>query len=195
MKIITYLLLCSFFLYSCGDSGKKAAPAAAEKDTIAEKQKFFPVTAYLKGDIYNIKKNGINPLKYIIINNHTDSVWLKVEELDTALQQFLHPEIDSANLIELFTEKSFLDQSVNAITLTYEPSGILPDSMQLKRWDIYIDPKSNNVKRIYMVKEPDTNKTLQLTWVNGKWCKIVTIVTNKNGESKIEKEEKFILDF
>ena len=164
------------------------------KDT-TEKQKFFPVTAFFKGEIFNIKKNGINPLKYTTVNNHTDSVWLKIEELDTALQEFLHPEIDSANLINLFTEKSFLDQSINAVTLTYDPVVILPDSMKLRHWDIYIDPQSNKVKRIYMVKEPDKFKTLQLTWLNNKWCKIVSIVTDEKGISKIEKEEKFILDF
>jgi hypothetical protein len=181
-------------MYSCNDSGNPAVKPA-QKDTTAEKQKFFPVTAYLKGEIFNIKQSGINPLKYTTINNHTDSVWLKVEALDSALKEFLQPEIDSTNLIMLFTEKSFMDQSINAITLTYEPSAVLPDSMQLKRWDIYIDPKSNNVKRIYMVKEPDKTKTLQLTWVSNQWCKIVSILTDEKGVSKIEKEEKFILDF
>jgi hypothetical protein len=193
MKIIVYILACSLFIYSCTDSGK-SAEQPPRKDT-TEKQKFFPVTAYLKGEIFNIKKNDINPLKYTTVNEHTDSVWLKVEALDTALQQFLQPEIDSANLINLFTEKSFMDQSIDAITLTYEPSGILPDSMQLKRWDVYIDPKSNQVKRIYMVKEPDKTRTLQLTWVSNQWCKIVSILTDEKGVSKIEKEEKFILDF
>jgi hypothetical protein len=193
MKIIISILACSFFLYSCNDSGKPAEQASFA-DT-AENQRFFPVTAYLKGEIFNIRKSGINPLKYTIVNERTDSVWLKVEELDAALQEFLQPEIDSANLITLFTEKSFLDQSIDAVTLTYEPSATLPDSMQLKRWDVYIDPETNKVKRIYMVKEPDKTKTLQLTWLSNKWCKIVSILTDEKGVSKIEKEEKFILDF
>lgn len=193
MKIIISLLAYSFFLYSCNDSGKSAGELTGTDTT--EKQKFFPVTAYLKGEIFNLKKSGINPLKYTTVNDRTDSVWLKIEELDAALQEFLQPEIDSANLITLFTEKSFLDQSINAVTLTYEPVVILPDSMKLKRWDIYIDPKSNKVKRIYMVKEIDKTKTLQLTWLSNQWCKIITIVTDEKGVSKIEKEEKFILDF
>jgi hypothetical protein len=67
--------------------------------------------------------------------------------------------------------------------------------MNLIRWDVYIDPKTNKVKRIFMVKEVDKTKSLQLTWVSNQWCKIVSIVTDGNGVSKIEKEEKFILDF
>lgn len=197
MKFFLYtaaVIACSFVIYSCSNSDAPAVKPV-QKDTTAEKQKFFPVTSYLKGEIFNIKQSGINPLKYTIINDHTDSVWLKVEALDTAFSEFLRPVIDSTNLITLFTEKSFMDQSIDAITLTYEPSAELPDSMHLKRWDIYIDPKTSNVKRIYMVKEIDQTKTLQLTWVSRQWCKIVSILTDKNGFSKIEKEEKFILDF
>ena len=194
MKIIFYLLACSFFLYACTDSGKQTPEQPSGTDT-TEIQRFFPVTAYLKGEIFNLKKSGTNPLKYTTVNNRTDSVWVKVEELDADLQEFLQPEIDSANLITLFSEKSFLDQSINAVTLTYDPTTILPDSMKLKHWDVYINPKTNKVKRIYMLKEIDKNKILQLTWISNQWCKIVSIVTNEKGESKIEKEEKFILDF
>lgn len=194
MKIIIHLLACILFLHSCNDSGKQTAGQSSVKDT-AEKQRFFPVTAYLKGEIFNIKKNGVNPLKYTTINDRTDSVWLKIEELDSALQEFLQPEIDSANLTTLFTEKSFFDQSINAVTFTYEPTALLPDSMKLNHWDVYVDPKSNKVKRVYMVKDVDKTKILQLTWVSDQWCKIVSIVTNEKGESKIEKEEKFILNF
>ncbi len=194
MKSIIPLLVCSLFLYSCNDSGKHP-PGQASVINSAEKQRFFPVTAYLKGEIFNIKKSGVNPLKYTTVNGRTDSAWLKIEELDAALQEFLQPEIDSANLTSLYTEKSFLDQSIDAVTFTYDPTSILPDSMKLKHWDVYIDPNSNKVKRIYMVKDVDKTKTLQLTWISNQWCKIISIVTDEKGESKIEKEEKFILDF
>ena len=166
----------------------------AAKDTL-EKQKFFPVTDYLEGEIYNIKKSGVNPLKYTTVNDHTDSVWIKIEELDSVVAEFLHPRIDSANLVTLFSGKSFLDQSLNAVTFTYDAALVLPDSMKLKHWDVYIDPKTSKVKRIYMVKEIDKTKTLQLTWVNGQWCKITTIGTDVNGVMKVEKEEKLIWDF
>ena len=112
-----------------------------------------------------------------------------------SVQEFLQPEIDSANLISLFTEKSFMDQSLNAVTFTYDPVGILPDSMKLKHWDVYIDPKTSKVKRIYMVKQIDKTKTLQLTWINGQWCKITTISTDEKGIMSVEKEEKLIWDF
>ncbi|MBK8519852.1 MAG: hypothetical protein IPL54_02835 [Chitinophagaceae bacterium] len=194
MKIVISLLVAGLFIFSCNNPGKQNPGQTFNTDT-AEKQRFFPVTAYIRGEIFNLKQSGINPLKYITVNDRTDSVWLKIEDLENALQEFLQPEIDSANLTSLFTEKSFMDQSIDAVTFTYDPIKVLPDSMKLNHWDVYVNPKTNKVKRIYMVKDAGTNKIMQLTWLSNQWCKIVSIVTNEKGESKIEKEEKFILDF
>ena len=193
MKIFISIFVCSFFLYSCADHGKPAEQLAA-KDTL-EKQKFFPVTDYLEGEVYNIKKSGVNPLMYTTVNGHTDSVWIKIEELDSVVAEFLNPRIDSTNLVTLFAGKSFLDQSLNAVTFTYDAAVVLPDSMKLKHWDVYIDPKTSKVKRIFMVKEIDKTRMLQLTWMNGQWCKITTIGTDANSVMKVEKEEKLIWDF
>ena len=193
MKFIISLLACSVFLYSCSDSGKFAEKIPV-KDTVVP-QKFFPVTEYLKGEIFTIKNTGVNPLKFTTINGQTDSIWLKIEQLDSTVSQFLYPKIDSVNLTALFSEKSFMDQSLNAVTFTYDPSGVLPDSMKLKHWDVYIDPKTSKVKRIYLVKQLDKDTMLQLTWVSGQWCKTTTIVTDENGNMKVAKEEKLIWDF
>jgi hypothetical protein len=185
----------AIILLSCNNSSTTPPVAIPGKDTIV-KQRFFPVTSFIKGEIYTLKADGINPKKYSTINDHTDSVWLKMEDLDAAFYEFVHPEIDTANLVTLFTEKSFLDQSINAFTFTYDPTmPPLPDSMQLQRWDVYINPDDNKVNRVYIVKQVSNNKTLQLTWVSKHWCKITSIVTDKAGDSKIEKEEKISWDF
>ncbi len=194
MKICVSLLSFLLVFAACNNAAKEQ-PAPKIADTDTTKQHFFPVTSFIKGEIYEIKNGGVNPLKYTTINNHMDSVWLKMEEIETAVSEFLIPEIDVDNLTSLFTEKSFLDQSINAVTLTYEPKTTLPDSMKLHRWDIYIDPETQKVKRLYMVKEISSELTLQLTWVSKKWCKITSITTDKNGVSSVAKEEKLNWDF
>jgi hypothetical protein len=193
MKVIVSFFASAVFLCSCNNQ-EKSDGQFATKDSV-QNQKFFPVTNYIKGEIYTIKKSGVNPLKFSTINNQTDSVWVKIEDLDSTVAEFLHPVIDSINLINFFTEESFKDQSLNAVTFTYDAAAPLPDSIKLKHWDVYIDPKSNKVKRVYMVKEIDKSKTLQLTWVNGQWCKITSIITDANGVMKVEKEEKLVWDF
>lgn len=192
MKIIIAVLAGCFFFCSCSNHEKTVSQVSV-KDTL-DKQRFFPVTDYLEGEIYNIKQAGVNPLKYTSINNHTDSAWIKIEELDSVMAGFLQPRIDSTNLVTLFVGRSFLDRSLNAVTFTYDSVKVLPDSLPLKHWDIYIDPKTNKVTRIYMLKQMD-GKMLQLTWKSGEWCKIVTIGSGAGAAMKVEKEEKIIWDF
>ena len=87
MKNIFSLFTITLLLLSCKDLDKRIY--ATNKKGITTMQLFFPVTSFIKGEIYTIKKNGINPLKYTTINDRTDSVWLKVEDIDTALSAFL----------------------------------------------------------------------------------------------------------
>lgn len=193
MKNILTTLLIITCLVACNQADKETKNNTVVADTA--QQKFFPVTSFIKGEVFEIKRSGINPLQYTTQNNHTDSVWVKIENLDSAVNEFLHPVIDSANLTDLYTEKSFLDQSINAITLTYEAKALLPDTMKLRRWDVYIDPETQKVKRVYLVKEMNGGKMLQLTWLSNQWCKITSIITNKNGISKVDKETKIIWAF
>lgn len=193
MRYFLSCILAAFLLGSC--SGPSSSEIKKEETESEKKQSFFPVTSYIRGQVYEIRTTGINPLRYITINNHTDSSWLKIEELEEAVKEFLDPVIDSTNLAGLFTEKNFLDQTIAAYTFTYEPTGKLPDTMKLKRWDVHIDAETDKVKRIYMVKEISPSKTLQLTWQGGKYCKIVSIITDSKGASSVEREEKITWDF
>ncbi|MBK7557375.1 MAG: hypothetical protein IPI54_03285 [Chitinophagaceae bacterium] len=106
MKILFPVTALLLFAFSCNNAGE--TKAGDSKAGTEEKQKFFPVTSFLKGEIFNLKKNGINPLKYTTVNDRTDSAWLKIEEIDDAVKEFLQPEIDTANLTAFFSEKSFL---------------------------------------------------------------------------------------
>ncbi|MGC4101635.1 hypothetical protein [Ferruginibacter sp.] len=181
------------FLSACNNAAEK--PAAPPVTAAQEKPDFFPVTSYIKGQIKGIYDKKLNPIKYITVNDKTDSVFLKFEGLEQEMTEFLHPEIDSASLASLFTETKFLDQTINAFTFTYDPKIKLPDTMQLNHWDVYIEPETGTVRRIYLTKRVAPDKTLQLTWQNNEWCKIVTIVSDKEGSSKVEKEEKISWDY
>lgn len=180
-------------LFSCNNS--KTAEQAGAKPADAKKQSFFPVTAYIKGQVHEIKEKGLTPLMYTTVNEHTDSVLIKFSELDSLVKEFLSPEIDTANLEPFFTENKFLDQSVNAFTFTYEPKGKLPDSVLLKHWDVYIDPETNKVTRIYLVKQADKNTTLQLTWQSNQWFKTTSIISGADGLEKVEQEVKISWDY
>lgn len=194
MRIVVLYSFLLFIVCSCSNQ-KKTNTSLVTQDTAAIKQNFFPVTNYIKGQLFEIKQAGINPLKYITINGITDSVWIKVEDIDRLSSEFLYPEIDSSNLTMFFSEKNFLDQTINAFTFTYDPIGLLPDSIKLRHWDVYIDAESGKVKRIYLVKEISKSEILQLTWQSNKYFKITSIITDDSGNSSIKKEEKVTWDF
>ena len=146
---------------------------------------FFPVTSYLRGEIFGIKTIGITPIKITNINKKTDSVYVKEADYETTFAAFLSPIIDTANLKNTFTEKRFLDQTLDAFTFTYDPTNGKENSFVFNHWDVYVDPETNKVRRIYLTKSSDADTQLLLTWQSGKWCKIVTV---KN--ASIIKEEK-----
>jgi len=187
----------AFFLAinACSNNSTQKITAQDTAAKAEEKPNFIPVTSFIKGQFLAIREKMLTPIKYITINEHTDSIFLKFEDLDNQLKDFVHPVIDSANLTALFTETKFVDQTINAITFTYDPKGNLPDSMPLRHWDVYLDPETGNITRVYIVKKISENKIQQLTWLSGKWCKITTIVQHADGNSSVEKEEKISWDY
>lgn len=188
-----FLILSSALLCACGNNSSEIKPTPVSK--VEEESSFFPVTSYLKGQLYDIKAKGVTPIKYTTINNRTDSVMVKLDSLNILCKEFLQPEIDSTNLINFFTESKFLDQTVDAFTFTYDAKKNIPDSIQLIHWDVYVEPETSKVRRVYITKKGDSNKILQLTWQSNQWFKIVTLISNKDGTSTVEKEEKISWDY
>jgi hypothetical protein len=194
MKFIPFLFVSLHLILSaCNNNSNKKAQQPTNADTL-KNQRFFPVTMYIKGQLYGIKEKGINPIKYTTIGNKKDSAWLKVETWEQEMAEFLTPAIDSTNLNTLFIEKSFKDQSLNAITIAYDPVKKLPDSLTLTGWTVYINPETGNVKRIYLTKNKD-NRTTQLIWNSDKNCKMTYLLTDEKGGFTIEKEVLISWDY
>jgi hypothetical protein len=189
--IIFLSLACTLFACNSSNHEQENKPEVAVVDSVGN---FFPVTTYLKGELYEIKNGGVTPVQKITINKKTDSAWLKMEALDTLLTDFLSPTIDTANLKTSFVEKKFLDETLNAYTFTYDPKNVAENTFAFTHWDVYVDPETQKVRRIYLLKKIDANTTQQLTWQSGKWCKIVTIKNNE-GKSTIAKEENITWSF
>ena len=184
-----FLLGSLLFLSAC--QNKKKAFVNTNSSHIPQVQigdtasNFFPVSSYLKGEIFSIKTSGITPIKKTTIGKKIDSVYVKETDFEKTFSAFLSPVIDTVNLKKTFNEKRFLDQTLNAFTFTYDPTSGQENSFAFTHWDVYVDPETNKVSRIYLTKKVDSDTKLLLTWQSQKWCKIVTV---KN--ASIIKEEK-----
>lgn len=185
--VITILMAT---LFSCKDK-KQVVAEQGQGTEEAEKPDFFPVTNYVKGQINQIQTN---PLKYITIKGKTDSVWVQAKDYSIAFAEFLSPEIDSSHMEPLFKETKFADKTLGTYTFTYEPKSKLPDDMSIRRWDVYVDFKTNNVKNIFIEKKR-ADTTIQLLWNDKINCKLIYIITDKNGNPAVQKEELIRWDF
>lgn len=194
-RLLPLVWLITLLYSSCSDQTSQTSQQPGTDSTV--NKTFFPVTEYIRGQLNEIDSLPLTPLKIITHNGKHDSTWMKKEDIRPFAQPFLSPEIDTTNLKSLFKERSFLDQTINAFTFSYDAVNDLPDTLQLRRWDVYIDPKKNKVTRIYMIKEIIGNtgsQKLQLTWKSDQWCKITTI-TERPGKEPDIKEETMKWDF
>lgn len=188
--MIKSIIFPALFLLAAGCNSNTPTAEANTTAVADKKENFFPVTTYLKGQLYDIKQKGVSPFKYTTVKDRTDSAIIKLEEVDAYAKEFLEPVIDTANLINSYTESKFLDRTIDAFTFTYERSPTASDTLPLLHWDVYVEPETGKVKRVYIVKKIAGNKTLQLTWLHDQLFKTMVIITNNDGTSSIEKEEK-----
>ncbi len=194
-KLLSFLFFGLIIILCSCHSKEKTASSSIK--TSEETQTIFPVTDFLKGQLREIDSMPVTPLKTITVNGKTDSTWLKRESIRPFAEPFLTPVIDSVSMSLYFSEKSFLDQTINAVTFSYDPRTKLPDSIKLRHWDVYIDPQKGTVQRVYLVKENDKDSnqiTTQFTWKANQWCSIRTI-TQKPGNAPEIKEERMTWDF
>ena len=192
-KILILVSVVFLFLFSCNSIEKPAEDFHIKKETLS----VFPVTEFLKGQLKEVENSPVTPLKTTIINGHIDSTWISRDSIRIFANPFLTPVIDFASLSAYFNGDSFLDQTINSITLSYAANKNLPKDISLTTMDIYVEPVGNTITKVYLLKESviDLVTTkIQLTWKTGQWCKIVTI-TQKEGEEPVIKEEKMTWAF
>lgn len=194
-KIILFFFIGSAIGCNSNDKNEMLVVATQEPVNAEENKNFFPVTAFIKGQIAGIKSNGINPMKVIKQQNRLDTSWVKTDNFSQIFQEFLDPVIDTANMRSYFSETKFEDQTLNTYTFIYSPNGRIPDSLNIKTWTVYISPETNKVTRIYLVKKSKDNNQLQLTWDTDKSCKIVTIAKDNNGKEFVKTVEDIYWKF
>lgn len=196
MKRYSINVITLLVLFSCTNNNNQN-PLAPDKNKKVE-DSFFPVTSFIKGQIYTLDSLPVTPLQLTTSLGKTDSAWLPKSELKQLLLPFLNPQINETNQKEYFKETKFNDQTLNAITFTYDLIHSIPDSIPLRHWDVYIEPETGKVIKVYLVKilkEGKQNYTQQLTWQTDKMAKITTLLNKPDGSKELIKEVVCIWDF
>ena len=191
MRKILFLSLFLASVVSCSDAAKndqdQGSKTAAEKTT-EYSPTFLNVTEFIQGQLSEFNKLEVAPLKIRTKNGAADSSWIRKEDLAKEAEPFLWPKIDSLHMAAYFRETAFVDQTINAVTFSYEPKTQLPDTMMVQNWDVYIDPETNSIRRVFIVKKrtvEDVTLTEQLTWLTGQWFKITDIREEKGKAAEV----------
>ena len=194
MKNITYYFFGLIIFAGCSNNNEQFIVTETDSTQVL----FFPVTSFLKGQMLQFDSLQLTPLYIVTQQKKVDSNWVKKENMQAILKDFISTEINSSNLLKYFTASKFNDQSTAAITFTYTPKKTLPDSIPLRHWDVYITPETGQVRKVYMVKQikvNDSTYTQQLTWETNKSARITTLQNMPDGTSGIIKDEKLIWKF
>ncbi len=188
MRHCTLILIFVCLITSCSQNkSEKSTAEQSEPDA-----SFFPVGNYLLGDIELIKQNGISPKYYHVKNGITDSSFLQLQCIDSCLSDFLTPMIDSIGLSLMVKETKFYDESMEYFTLSYDVQNAYFKKTTWRKWDVYINPESQKVDRIFLVKYISDSTIAQLTWIPQSYAKIVTI---HNQNSSVVEEKTFIWNY
>ncbi|MEP7079362.1 MAG: hypothetical protein ABI784_01475 [Ginsengibacter sp.] len=191
-KYVTGYCLIIIILFSCQSSSVKNQQSPEEKVEV------FPVTDFLLGQVNEIAVMPVTLLKITNQGNHQDSQWISRDSIHKLSIPFLFPVIDSAHFNKNYSAHSFLDQTVNAFTFTYDAIKSSSDTFPLTHVDVYIDPESRKVQRIYMIKEKSIEgktRTQQLTWNTQDGFMIRTIIKDANDSVARIIEEKVLWKF
>lgn len=194
-NIVISILSSLLILAACGGKQQSSEPSAdafENMDTSHVFPTFFPVNSFIRGEIEMLKQQNKKIIRVQKPKGVTDSVEINFTDWEKEMNVLLSPPIDSTALSVYFIENKFLDQSIGSITLTYDTSENIPDSIPWKNWIVYINPEDQQVNRIYLVKKNGTHMVDQITWVPGKFCKWITINSDPNCKLNKTDEKMFI---
>lgn len=191
--VTAYILSLILILFSCQSSNTDKIDKTHE-----ERVEVFPVTDFLLGQVHEISKMPVTLLKIVKQDQKEDSQWISRDSIGSLAAPFLFPVIDSTQFFNRYSAHSFLDQTIDAVTFTYDAINISTDSFPLTHVDVYIDPENKNVKRVYLIKEKNIdgkNKMQQLTWNTDDGFMVRTIVQDANDSIPRIVEEKVLWRF
>jgi hypothetical protein len=185
---VTIIIIFVCLIASCSQNKSEKSTTAQP----ASDASFFPVGNYLLGDIESIKHQGISPKYAHVKNGISDSAFIQLQQIDSCLSDFLTPMIDSVSLASMVKETKFLDETLESFTLSYDVKLDALKKTPWRKWDVYVDPESQKVDRIFLVKNISDSTIAQLTWIPKSYAKIV-IINNQN--SSIIEEKTFFWNY
>lgn len=179
---ITALIACNNHTVTETNPGEttKKDSAEATPDTSG----FFPVAAFIGGEIKTIDSFQLPLTKTITINNKPKVFPVSDEEFRALAKNFTEPDVNSPELAKHYTKSNIADESIPSITLSFTAND---NTVPVRKVDVYVKPdpaSTDKVSAIYIEKSFTSGDTIvnqRLYWKAGRNMQITTekIINNK----------------
>ena len=172
---MTLVLVLAFS--ACQDSEK-------QQQKKEEPKAYIPVSDFVRTEIRAVDSTPTGILRRIHINGKlADSSFIKPEEFDRLAQAFLPPELDGDRFENSFKESSFMDQTTETLTFTYES---IDSSSTVRRVDILLSPgmELDKLKSLYIERAYSAGNVLveqKMFWKSGQSFRIITLKSTQGG--------------
>jgi c-di-AMP phosphodiesterase-like protein len=177
-KYVALIFIIVCILFACKSNKQKQI----------QKKKFFPVADYIESEINYVDSLPLGIIKYSTHNNRTDTAYIRAAAFNESAKDFISADLQENIFENDFSETSFIDESIQAITFTYAAKN---NKLELQRVDVLATAGegSNKVSSIYLEKSIQKNDTLiteKLLWKTKKGFQIVTIKKFSDKRPEIE---------
>lgn len=174
-----------FVLAGCKNQGESTTP-----------KQFYPLQGFVEGQLNYLDSVPLAIIHYTTVNNHTDTAIAEKKQFrDYIGQEFIQSDISAEERKKNYTETSFIDATIGAITLTYTPEKSAPD-LAVKKIDILLKHENSAVSTVYIEKVVtggDSTVLKKMLWTAYKNCQVTSIIQKSNEPDKIV-QERFVWD-
>ncbi len=162
------------------------AATSCKNATESEVKNFIDISGYLKGQLAYLDTVPYAFLKVTLKDTvYADSIFLTKKQVNEIINSFLVKELEKKEFEKRFDETTFLDGTINTLTLTYQPKNT---SEMIQRVDVYVNPETEQISKIYIVREKDL-VSQQLLWKHNSSFTLITTTMDKQNNETVKTEK------
>jgi hypothetical protein len=180
MSLLLLTALCAYSV-SCGDS--------AEQASVQENKDFYPVSAHIHSELALIDSLPVAVFLYRDEEGRKDTSIVDKQVFRAFAEAIPQPDITREPLKKSYTESVYMDATLNLVTMSYTPK---TESGEIRKIDVYINPDTENVKRIYVEKRlsgGDSTIVRKIVWTSGQQLQVTSLVTREGQQEKVIQEK------
>jgi hypothetical protein len=165
-----------------------ACKGGEDRKEEGKKIEFYPVNALIRHELDLIDSLPVAVFRYSAAGDRADTQIITKPIFRKAVEMYFSPDISLDPIRKKFTEKVYLDQTINRVNISYETED---PEMEIRKLDVFIDPETEKVRNIYLEKNHKSGDSIisqKMLWTPGRKFQITTfsIADGREGPARNE---------